>query len=259
MLVYRCMSGSAIPRTTCMPICMRQRGHFHSQESRQRGTFTLSGQREFTQRGTSRQREFMRRGTSRQREFHSASFTARVARSASFTARVHAARHFHSFLAVRASQRELHAARVSRIASSRSAGTVARERVARIARPHHSSTVTATAATRNVRPRRRRRRGSTWACRRRAGLPDTDGAAVDGALLSMACCRWPAVDGACCRRRVGDDLARGAWRGACRLFGCRGPKKRRRAADTCGPPGCWYHVSPLSTAPHASNDFQHKL
>ena len=34
-------------------------------------------------------------------------------------------------------------------------------------------------------------------------------------------------------------VARGAWRGACRLFGCRGPKKRRRSADTCGPPGCW--------------------
>ena len=180
------MSGSAISRTTCMPICMRQRGHFHSQESRQRGTFTLSGQREFTQRGTSRQREFTRRGTSRQCEFHSASFTARVARSASFPARVHAARRFHSFQAARASQRELHAARVSRIASSRSAGTVARERVARFARPHHSSTVTATAATRNVRPRRRRRRGSTWACRRRVGLPDCTRVRVCSSLLEFA-------------------------------------------------------------------------
>ena len=133
---------------------------------------------------------------------------------------------------------------------SRSAGTVARcttaQRTARV--DTDTSPVGATgAATRRSHRRAQKTcahaeggtEGGTWSCRRRAGLPDTDGAAVDGALLSMACCRWPAVDGACCRRRVGDDLARGAWRGACRLFGCRGPKKRRRAADTCGPPGCW--------------------
>ena len=33
------MSGSVNSRTICMPICMRQRGHFHSQGSA--GTFTL--------------------------------------------------------------------------------------------------------------------------------------------------------------------------------------------------------------------------
>jgi hypothetical protein len=43
------MSGSANSRTICMPICMRQRGHFHSQDSA--GTFTLKAA-SFTRRTT---------------------------------------------------------------------------------------------------------------------------------------------------------------------------------------------------------------
>jgi len=73
-------------------------------------------------------------------------------------------------------QREFHAARVSRGASSRSAGTVARERVARFARPHHNSTVTATAAP--------RKRAPTPRCWHRGGTEAAPGHVVDG-LLSM--------------------------------------------------------------------------
>jgi len=94
---------------------MRQRGHFHSQESRQRGTFTLKAARVHAARhfqaarvhaarhfqaARVSQREF-HSASCTQREFHSASsrsatlslfpgsasFTARVARSASFTHR----------------------------------------------------------------------------------------------------------------------------------------------------------------------------
>jgi hypothetical protein len=142
-------------------------------------------------------------------------------------------------------QREFHAARVSRGASSRSAGTVARERVARFARPHHNSTVTATAAPRKRAPTPRCwHRGGTWACR-----------------------RWPAVDGACARPAPspcsGRDTFRCSWRSGLRTYdlglggarggvacsvasaglGCRGP--RRAGLKPRGPTG---HVS--VRAPH---------
>ena len=69
-----------------------------------------------------------------------------------------------------------------------------------------------------------------------------------GTLVALS--SWPVAvrrRASPCSRRVSLGGASGAcrsWRGVARGvasagFGCRGPKKRRRAEDTCRPPGCW--------------------